>query len=145
MWKEILLLNGTFLDTNGNDINEEKLFKLLSDNGYEYEGGYEKIKFTDINEAINMIDKFITEDVLKTMISKLVNFYGEFNSEDIEQFFSESYGTSLSDGLFLSVLNEDLKEVYKKYTRTNWKVSDEFTSRLGDIVLEKINKGDNIN
>lgn len=138
MWKELVILNGTIVDEKGKEVDEGKLFKLLADNGYEYGGLCVKVKSEDIDEAVTLISDFINEDILKIMLKDLVNHYGELNNEDIEQFFTTNTGTAVFDDLMHSVLTYELKGVYKKYTTTDWKVSDEFGGRLGESIANKI-------
>lgn len=137
MWKEMMILNGTIEDKNGNEIDSERLFNILSDNGYEVTGGYEVVKKEDLNKAVEDIVASISYNDFLNMVEKFNDIYLDRDSESIRYFFETNSGTGSFNQVINAGISDDMKKLYDKYTNTNWQISDEFGANLGWEIVEK--------
>lgn len=141
MWTNMLILNGTINQKDNKEINEEDFFKLLEDNGYEFEGGVGNIERSKMIEAIYAISEAVNDKELENMVTTLKNHYGDMDDESIIEFLECNTGTGIFQKVFLDNLYDDqLIELFNGYSNTNWQISDEFEGLLGEEVAKKFRR-----
>ncbi|WP_342532665.1 hypothetical protein MHB40_14520 [Lysinibacillus sp. FSL K6-0057] len=138
MWTNMLILNGAINQKDNEEINEENFFKLLEDNGYEFEGGVGNIERSKMIEAIYTISGAINDKGIESMVATLKSHYGDMNDESIVEFLECNTGTGIFQKVFLDNLHDNqLIELFNRYSNTNWQISDEFEGLLGEEVVKK--------
>lgn len=137
MWKEIMLVNGTIEGANGMAMNKKELFNLLSENGYEFTGSWEVIEKEELTKAVEKIVDSISYNDFLDMLAEYGNIYGDTEAEGVKYFFGSNSGTGSFNQVIERGLNDEMKSLYKKYTETNWQVSDTFGADLGWAIVEK--------
>lgn len=138
MEETILKLDGVVTKDNGEKFTDKEFFEILVEKGYTFQGSCRLYNIDEMNNRLNYIKENVTEEMLKGMIETLQSNYGGQSRDDLLEFFTLNFGTGIFDKVMMDNLRGELVDIYKHYAHSNWLISDEFESKLGDIIAEKI-------
>lgn len=140
MEESMLILKCKVSKEDGSKFNYENFYNILEENGFTLEGGVDEVSKNDIRNLLEELKASMTDEIIETMIGKVMDFYNDDSPLDTYGFFETNFCTVIFESVIRDNLSNDMKDKFDEINGKWWEISDEVQSELGDVVCEYIDK-----